>query len=107
MLNFHRAAVLLLPSVPRRLARLVDVAAQTPVPVRLGEERAGTGPDAASTSLGVGSRPGSAVPWHPAAFSGPPPVETLLSWSAHPAHRWEFNDTHLAALLGRWTQETP
>lgn len=101
MLNFHRAAVLLLPSVPRRLARLVDAAAQTPAVGAWGSASA-AGQNVAPTSLGDGDRPESAVPAHPTALSGPPACETQVAFYPHPANRWDLADERLGALLDRW-----
>lgn len=109
MLNFHRAVELLAPSVPRHLRAEATAAARTSATGPCGE----AGP-VADQDVDAASRPGVDQPeggggrlssFGPSPLSGVPAVESLLNWRAHPAHRWEFADTYLADMVGRWRQE--
>lgn len=97
MLNFHRALVLLAPSVPRQLR--ADVAGatggtQTPVPERLGEGRDETGqPEGGDGRL---------LSFSPPPPSGPPTSERFQSAPVHPSCRYLLEDRHLAQLLDQW-----
>ncbi len=99
MLNFHRVAQLLFPSVTykdqaRILAAMEGREPQDPVSSSQGEGsgEAGQSEGGDGPAVSFGSSPPPPVP----------AVEVLRNWRAHPAHRWEFTDSYLAAVLDQW-----
>lgn len=99
MLNFHRVAQLLFPSVPpqdqaRVLAAMECNTTQSPVSERLGEGR-----DEAGQSEGGDGR---SLSFSPPPSSGAPSCERGQSTPVHPAHRIHLEDHHLARLLDQW-----
>lgn len=98
MLNFHRVAQLLFPSVPYRDQARVLAAMEgrtlSPVSERLGEGR-----DEAGQSEGGDGR---SLSFSPLPSSGAPACERDQSTPVHPACRIHLEDHHLARLLDQW-----
>ncbi len=99
MKTFHRLLRRLFPSVPYRDQAVVLAAME-------GRELETPGTSSQGEGGGVPGQPGGgdgrSFSFGPSPLPGAPAVEQLRNWRAHPAHRWEFADSHLAAVLDQW-----
>ena len=114
-----RALARLFPSVPpaqqARLLAAMEARTMTPAPGARGEARPGAGTLSAPTFQGADQPEGEVTApaarhrgseHRDASPSGPPAIETCLSWQPHPSHADEFTDAWLNHLLDRWKGPT-
>ena len=87
----RRTLAYLFPSKPPDLTADAYAATQTPARGPGGE---------AGPWVGHAPESGTATPRPPAVHP-----EVLLNYRPHPAHRYEFDDRKLAALLDQWRRE--